>query len=41
MLDQFLLYRSYNHKIVFESDENKLTYSLLYKINTKELEATK
>jgi hypothetical protein len=40
-LDQFLLYRSYDHKIVLESDKKELTYSPLYKISIKELEATK
>jgi hypothetical protein len=41
ILDQFLLYRLYDHKIILESDKKKLTYNLLYKISTKELEAIK
>jgi hypothetical protein len=41
VLDQFLLYRSYDYKIVLESNKKELTYSPLYKISAKELEATK
>jgi hypothetical protein len=41
VLDQFLLYRSYDHKIVLESDKKEFIYSLLYKINAKELKTTK
>jgi hypothetical protein len=41
ILDQFLLYRSYDYKIVLESDKKELTYSLLYKISAEELETTK
>jgi hypothetical protein len=41
VLDQLLLYRSYDYKIVFESDKKELIYSLLYKISIKELEAIK
>jgi hypothetical protein len=40
-LDQFLLYQLYDYKIILESDKKELTYSPLYKISTKELEATK
>jgi hypothetical protein len=40
-LDQFLLYRLYDHKIVLELNEKKFIYSLLYKISTKKLEAMK
>jgi hypothetical protein len=36
-----LLYRSYDYKIILKSDKKKFTYSPLYKINTKELEAMK
>jgi hypothetical protein len=41
VLDQFLLYRLYDHRIILESDENKLTYSPLYKISAEKLETTK
>jgi hypothetical protein len=41
VLDQFLLYRSYDHKIILELNKKKLTYSPLYKISAKELEVTK
>jgi hypothetical protein len=41
VLDQFLLYRPYDYKIILELDKKKFIYSLLYKINTKKLETTK
>jgi hypothetical protein len=40
-LDQFLLYRPYDHKIVLELNKKELTYSPFYKINAKKLETTK
>jgi hypothetical protein len=41
ILNQFLLYRSYDYKIILESDKKELIYSPLYKISTKKLEAMK
>jgi hypothetical protein len=41
VLDQLLLHRSYDYKIILESDKKELIYSPLYKINTKELETIK
>jgi hypothetical protein len=41
VLDQFLLYRSYDYKIILKSDKKELTYSLLYKISAKKLETIK
>ena len=39
-LDKLPPHRAYNHRIVLEGD-NTLSYSLLYKITTKELEIVK
>jgi hypothetical protein len=41
ILDQLLLYRSYDYKIILESDKKEPIYSLLYKISAKKLEAMK
>jgi hypothetical protein len=41
ILDQFLLYRPYDYKIILELDEKEFIYSPLYKISIKKLETTK
>jgi hypothetical protein len=41
ILNQLLLYRPYDYKIVPESDKKELTYSPLYKISAENLETTK